>query len=418
MSIVVGIDASRNRSGGAITHLVGLLGGTDPRAHGIDAVHVWSYGARLDALPEADWLVKHNPSALERSLPHQVLWQWRRLPDEARAAGCDILLNTDAGSVCRFRPAVVMSRDMLSYEPGEMQRFGFSRAWVRLLLLRWLQASSIRRAEGVIFLTEYAARVIGRVTGPLARTAIIPHGVGEAFREAAARRQPGANGPLRCLYISNVELYKHQWMVVRALGELRQRGRDLSLQLVGGGAGAAQRRLEAELARTDPRGEFVTWSGPVSHGGLPSVLAAADLFIFASSCENMPNTLVEAMASGLPIACSDRGPMPEVLRDAGLYFDPEDAGSIATAVDRLAVDPALRERLARAAAGLARQYSWTRCAQQTWTFLGATCNAVGATGTRPATGMRSPRRGVDSRAGSAELALLRTMAEPPEGPVS
>ena len=35
----------------------------------------------------------------------------------------------------------------------------------------------------------------------------------------------------------------------------------------------------------------------------------------------MPNTLVEAMASGLPIACSDRGPMPEVLGDGGVLFD-------------------------------------------------------------------------------------------------
>ena len=104
----------------------------DPLAHGISAVHVWSYRALLDGLPDEPWLIKHNPPELEQSLLRQVWWQFWRLPHEARKNGCTILLNTDAGSVCRFRPAVTMSRDMLSYEPGEIRRFGVSRARVRL----------------------------------------------------------------------------------------------------------------------------------------------------------------------------------------------------------------------------------------------------------------------------------------------
>ena len=50
---------------------------------------------------------------------------------------------------------------------------------------------------------------------------------------------------------------------------------------------------------------------------MPEYLSKSNIFIFASSCENMPITLIEGMASGLPIACSDRGPMPEVLQDGG-----------------------------------------------------------------------------------------------------
>ncbi len=111
--------------------------------------------------------------------------------------------------------------------------------------------------------------------------------------------------------------------------------------------------------------------GFVPHDDLPSLLADADLFVFASSCENMPNTLVEAMAIGLPIACSDRGPMPEVLRDGGVYFDPENAESIATAIETLIRDPGLRMSVAKRAKGLSGQYSWARCAAETWSFLKA-----------------------------------------------
>ena len=87
MSSIVGIDASRNRSGGAKAHLIGLIGEGDPSKHGIKEVHVWAFKTLLDSLPDEPWLVKHNPKALERSLFWQVWWQRRSLPKEARHAG-------------------------------------------------------------------------------------------------------------------------------------------------------------------------------------------------------------------------------------------------------------------------------------------------------------------------------------------
>jgi glycosyltransferase involved in cell wall biosynthesis len=372
--LVIGIDASRNRSGGGIRHLVGILGAGDPREHGIDTVHVWAFDALSAALPDAEWLVKHCPPVLKKSIARQLWWQYRWLPGEARAAGVDILLNTDAGTVCRARPSVVMSRDMLPYEPGEMRRFGLSRMGLRILALRGVQTASMKSADGVVFLTQYAADVIQRATGPLAHVAIIPHGVAPAFRQSP--RQGRVSGPIRCVYVSPTDLYKHQWWVVRAVADLRRRGHDITLLLAGGESGRGQDRLNEEIGQSDPKGEFVRRQGFVAADDLPSLLADADVFVFASSCENMPNTLVEGMAAGLPIACSSRGPMPEVLRDAGVYFDPEDASSIASAIERLLVEPGLRESLASRAAELSTQYSWERCAAETWAFLGHTLAAV------------------------------------------
>ena len=109
--------------------------------------------------------------------------------------------------------------------------------------------------------------------------------------------------------------------------------------------------------------------GKINHEDLPNIYQQADIFVFASSCENLPNILLEAMASGLPIACSDRGPMPEVAKDAAVYFDPENPFSIADAVEKLIRDPELRFRYARRAFGLASEYSWDRCGKKTAEFL-------------------------------------------------
>lgn len=368
---VLAVDAGRNRSGGAITHLIGVLGAADPRTFGIQALHVWAYSKLLDALPNQPWLIKHGSPLLERSLPYQLYWQRRVLPQEMRQAGCDFLLSTDAGTIATVTPSIVMSRDMLSFEPGEMERYPrISWMYARLYALRLAQVSSLRQATGALFLTGYAADCIQRFTGPLPTVRIIPHGIGANFRQDALL--PGLRGrrpEIRCLYVSNLDLYKHQWNVVRAIGRLRKEGFPVTLHLVGGGSGLPLAELERAVAEVDPDGEFVTRYDHVPHGEVARHLAGADIFIFASSCENMPNTLVEAMAAGLPIACSNRGPMPEVLGDGGVYFDPESVAGIGDAVRGLLVNEAGRETLRATAQRLSRQYTWENCASATWQFV-------------------------------------------------
>lgn len=370
-SFILGIEASRNRSGGAKTHLLGILNNFDPQKFGIKRVHLWAYRSLADSIPNFPWLEKHCPKVLERSLLRQVLWQRFCLAKEVRQARCDVLLNTDAGSLCTFSPAATISQDMLSYEPGEMSRYGLSLGRLRLLILRYVQAWSLKRAEGAVFLTQHAARVIQQFTGPLRHVEIIPHGVSEEFRfDWAKRAWPTSDDqPIRCVYVSNTEPYKHQWHVVTAIGKLRQAGRNLSLTLIGGGSGPAQLRLLSAMARWDQERQFVEQIDYVEHEIIPRYLAKADLFIFASSCENMPNTLVEAMAAGLPIACSDRGPMPEVLQDGGVYFNPEDPNSIGAAIIKLLDNSGLRQNVARRANELAASYSWKRCANETFSFV-------------------------------------------------
>ena len=83
----------------------------------------------------------------------------------------------------------------------------------------------------------------------------------------------------------------------------------------------------------------------------------------------MPNTLIEGMAAGLPIACSDRGPMPEVLGSAGVYFNPVSIESIVKALKELMSSQAKREKLAQEAESASQRFSWGVCSNQTWGFI-------------------------------------------------
>lgn len=372
--MLLAIDASNIRVGGGVTHLVEFLRAARPAEHGIKKILVWACAATLARIEDRPWLEKLSDPALEANLLKRVVWQRWKLDKLVRTMGADVLFVPGGSIVTRFHPAVTMSRNMLPFEWSELKRFGFSTMALKLLLLRRNQTKSFREADGTIFLTRYAFNAVTRITGPLkGKTAIVPHGINARFRlnPRPQRRlsELSRSDPLRVVYVSTIDVFKHQWSVVEAIGRLHDEGLPIRLDLYGSARGSIFPRLTKALDQVDARREFIQYWGEVDYREIDRCYATADICVFASSCENMPNILIESMAAGLPVACSNRGPMPEVLGDAGIYFDPEDSASIACAVRKLAVSPELRAEKAAAASAAALQYGWSRCADETLDFL-------------------------------------------------
>ncbi len=371
----LGIEASNLRRGGGITHLREILRAADPRDHGFSRVTVWSGQTTLDVLPASNvWLRLERNAALDSPLPRRLWWQTIELERRAARIGCDLLFVPGGSYAGRFRPFVTMSRNMLPFEPRERARYGFSLSRLRLMLLERVQKATLRRADGVIFLNDYARGTVLQQTGTLrGAIATIPHGVDERFRIAPRAQRPleafSFQRPFQLLYVSIIDMYKHQWNVAEAVMRMRSRGMPVALDLIGPAYPPAAKKLDDVLNRIDPARAFVRVSGSIPYTDLPQLYAAADGFIFASSCENMPNIVLEAMAAGLPIASARCGPMPEILGDGGLFFDPEDVDSIESAVERLVRDREGRERWASLAFGRAGEFSWRRCATATYQFL-------------------------------------------------
>ncbi|MFC4209927.1 glycosyltransferase family 4 protein [Pedobacter lithocola] len=369
--IKIGIDASRNRSGGAKAHVIGLISDGDPAFHGIDEVHVWGFKSLLDSLPAKPWLFKHNPVELEESLLKQILWQCFKLQKEAKLNEIDILFTTDASTFSSFSPMVVMSQDLIQYEPGMMKIYGWGKARLSNIMKLIVQNKAMRSARGVIFLTKYSMNTVQKVTGILKNKVVIPHGVGNLFKNTIhfPKENLSKQQAIKCVYVSNTEMYKHQWNVVKAIAGLRKKGFPIQLILAGGGNGASREMLNNEILNSDPSKEFVKIVEFVTPQQMPALLSNSDISIFASSCENLPVTLLESMAVGLPIASSNLGPMPEVLQDGGVYFDPMDHASIELAIEELIKNDDTRLQKAKKAKQLAESYSWTSCSNETWNFL-------------------------------------------------
>jgi len=369
----IGIDASNIREGGGVTNLVEVLRAGEPGRQGISRVTVWSSVNTLKQIEDRPWLYKIHEPMLDRPLPFRLCWQRFALRKLARRNGCDLLFCPGGSYAGSFRPFVAMSQNMLPFEWSEAQRFGKCFILLKLALLRKSQTATFRAADGMIFLSNYAANTIAAKVMLNKPSTIIPHGINEAFFAAPRRQRKilscSHSEPFRVLYVSTIDVYKHQWHVAEAAALLRNQGFSLQLDMVGPAYPPAMERLREALCRLDPDETFIRCAGKVPHKKLPAVYRQADLFVYASSCENLPNILIEAMASSLPIACSNRGPMPEVLRDAGLYFDPESPEQIAGAVGELMTDHGKRSECATRAYEYAKQYSWERCARDTFAFI-------------------------------------------------
>lgn len=370
------IDASNIRQGGGLTHLSRLLFAADPVASGICRVTVWAPRATAASLPTRSWLQLRSPSWIEAPMPLRVLGQQLRLNGELKRAGCHLLFSPGGTlPMCRSVPTVTMSQNMLPFEPNEARLFGrWSPMRLKMWWLRQSQGRSFRRASGVIFLTNYSKETVvaflGGITSPLA---LIPHGIESRFFQRPKAQQElhqySMGQPLRLLYVSILMPYKHQVEVAFAVSQLRREGLPIEMLFIGADWGGYGRKFRKLLESLDPGETYLRWPGGVPFDELDSHYKEANAFVFASSCENLPNIMIEAMASGLPIASSNRGPMPEVLAEAGIYFDPEDPESIAVALRQLVHNVALRSNLAAAAWEKGQVYSWERCAANTFNFI-------------------------------------------------
>ncbi|MCS6763618.1 MAG: glycosyltransferase family 4 protein [Candidatus Protistobacter heckmanni] len=372
--MILGIDASNIRAGGGLTHLAELLAAARPESDGFSRVVVWGGSATLARLADQPWLVKAAQPELDLGLLRRSWWQYRRLSRLARQAACDVLLVPGGSYAGTFRPVVSISQNLLPFEWREMRRFGWSWMTLKLMLLRLTQGRTFRGSDGIIFLTQYAREtVLKSIGGTGALTAIIPHGIAPRFSHPPRVQQDMAQyameNPIRILYVSIVDVYKHQNKVARAVAMLRDEGLPIRLGLVGPAYPPALTRLKKTLEALRLDGDGVIYHGAVAYQDLPAHYAHADVFLYASSCENLPIILLEGMSAGLPTASSNRGPMPEVLGDAGVYFDPENPEDIASALRKLLASPALRTQLAQAVADRAKRYSWRQCSAETFSFL-------------------------------------------------
>jgi glycosyltransferase involved in cell wall biosynthesis len=303
---------------------------------------------------------------------HEVALKTRWLPTVEAQLGCDAILYPYWPSPPWRRrdapPAAVFVHDLaFRLRPLEVP-------WQQRAYLRALLGRSLRSAAAVLVPSEATRRDLMNhytIAGLESKVSIIPEGVAAQGPPAPL---PVGLEPGFILAVGTVEPRKNYPRLLSAYRRLRSEsvpiiiGDQLGVpQLViagrpGWAYGDALARIKAEPG--------VRYLGHVDDATLTALYRSAAVLAFPSLYEGFGLPLLEAMAHGVPAVVGNAGALPELADGAAVLVDPEDVASIATGLERLLADRALREKLGAEGKRRAAEFTWERAAAATRAALG------------------------------------------------
>lgn len=295
------------------------------------------------------------------SRPARILWEQIRLPRAVK--GLDVLFNPGFTSPrwCGI-PCVTVFHDLQHVRHPEFFR------WWDLPFWNLLLASSARRSRLLIAVSENTRRdVISHYRLPPDRIRTIPHGVDEQFFTLPHDRLD----PHLLLCVSTLHPHKNLDRLMRVFARLRTESPDCRL-VIAGMKGHHSTYLE-DLRRQLGLSGAVEFTGWISRADLYRLYGQATAFVFPSRFEGFGMPVVEALAAGIPAACSSAEPMRSIAGPAAVQFDPESDEQMLEALRKVLFDSPLRELLKEAGPRRARDYTWRYSALLTVQALEDAC---------------------------------------------
>jgi glycosyltransferase involved in cell wall biosynthesis len=331
--------------------------------------------AELVEIPDAfDRVVVEVSEAPSRAASAQGRRRWRDMIAMGRAVArsrIDLMYFPATYSffpVWKVRNLVVTMHDTLplSYPELVFPRMSGRLAW------RLKESVAARWADRIVTVSEASRRALQDwLGGPDPRIRVITEAADPCFR-------PQAGGPeaevvlhrygLRpderfLLYVGGLSPHKNLLRLVEAFAQVA--GAEVRLVLTGDVHDVFHTHVPAIRAAIERHelGQRVILTGFVPDEDLVFLYGRAYALIQPSLLEGFGLPAIEAMACGTPVVSSRTGSLPEVVGEAGVYFDPTDVGSIAGAIGALLVDAGRREALARMALGRSARFTWDASAR-------------------------------------------------------
>ncbi len=298
------------------------------------------------------------------------LWQKRRWPP------LDLFFRTRLDLTHSATPLLLPARgkkvitvhDLFFMDFPEMAGEEAGRTFFRLA------AASFRDADGIVTSSQFTAiEFIARFALEEKKVKVVYPGLDRRFLEEVpaaaelkATRKRCNLPPAFLLFVGAQVPRKNLVRFLEALKIVHLHGVQIPLVLVGpeGEDTEAIHRRAAKLGL----GHWIISPGYLADKDIRQVYRLASAFVFPSLCEGFGLPLVEAMASGIPVAASLNSAIPEVCRDAAVYFQPESAESMAEKVVTVIEDEELRKKLVAKGKERARDFSWEKAAGETLEF--------------------------------------------------
>ena len=359
--MILGIEAVNIRSGGGLKHLISFLEECS-KTNSFKKIIVFTNSQTKSEIAHINNIQVIVKKAFDLPYFLYVMYQFLLLKNDLKSFKCDLVFVPGSIFFIDF-PNVLMPQNMLPFEKTELRRFDFL-GRLKLSLVGIAQKLSLNKANGVIFLSQYALKIIS-IYSPLSRKITIPHGIAEPKNKYIINSKFTSKNPMKLLYVSPLYPYKHHEILVKAIDELIKKGLNIQFKIVGGGSESAINSLKSKIISSN-----IEYVGAVSPREISKYLSEVNVFIFASTCENLPITMLEAMSHGLPIISSNYGVMPEILENSSnFFFNPTSLNSTKEVITKAYFQSDSLNLEAKRNLELSKKYTWESNATKTNEFL-------------------------------------------------
>jgi glycosyltransferase involved in cell wall biosynthesis len=347
-----------------LRHLLRALGAVDPDNEYVVFTNRETGPDIAPALP--NFLVAQQP-VRARFRPARIAWEQTGLPLAVRRLRLDVLLNPGfTAPVFCSCPAVTVFHDLQHKRHPEYFR------WFDLPFWRLLLWAAAQRSTLLLAVSEATrADLLRYYRLPESRIHVVLEGVDSRMFEIGCERRPPFQPMLLC--VSTLHPHKNLDRLLGAFAQLRGARPEFRLVIAGlrGFHAAALERRIRELRLEDA----VRLTGWIPRQDLYALFRDAFAFVYPSTFEGFGLPLLEALAAGIPTACSSIEPLATLAGGAALQFDPSSPTALLEALDRLVSDEELRRRLAIEGPPRASEFSWEKAAEKTLTALKKACAA-------------------------------------------
>jgi len=239
-----------------------------------------------------------------------------------------------------------------------------------LKYLKKFVGPSVDRADRIITDSKFTKEeLINFYPSAEGKTEVIYLGVGDEFAREYGRemreevRRKYGLPKKYILSVGTMEPRKNLAGLLIAYRMLRERGTDISLALCGA-RGWKCDDLVGKIVGGE-LGRRVIWTGYVDQADLPLIYQGARCFVFPSLYEGFGLPPLEAMAAGVPVVCSEKASLPDVVGTAAVMVQPEKPESIANGIEKILSDPNLSQELVSKGRARVDEFTWDETARCT-----------------------------------------------------
>jgi glycosyltransferase involved in cell wall biosynthesis len=230
---------------------------------------------------------------------------------------------------------------------------------------------SVQEARSIIAVSEHAKRgLVERYGIPEKKVHVVYHGfadcfgrISEPFELDETTRRYDLQRPFM-IYPAATWSHKNHLRLLSVVRRLVDQGRFDGELLLTGASMTAHDQVLTEISRLDLE-KSVRWLGYLPYEDLPRMYNLARLMVFPSLFEGFGLPVLEAMACGCPVACSNVTSLPEVAGDAAQLFDPESEDEMLEVIEGLWLSEGALEVLSQKGQKQAASFSWEKAARQT-----------------------------------------------------